>query len=365
MATTTTNYGFDVPTSSDLVKNGATAIATLGQDIDTFLAGGMAFASGKNKVLNSDFSIWQRGTTITAGNAVYAADRWLTFTDAATGRTLSQQTTGDTTNLPFIRYCARYQRANGNTSTGRLVLGQGFETTTSMPYSGKTVTLSFYARAGANFSSASSALSVTIQNGTGTDQNIFAGYTGNNNIVTESKTLTTTWQRFTVTGAVPSDSTELGFQMGYTPVGTAGAADYYEVTGVQLEVGSQATPFQTATGTLQGELAACQRYYHRTVAQSSYGQYGFAVGTSTTTAAAAYQFPSTMRVPPTSVDFSNIAVYPPTGGTIAITAFTVGDSTTASAIPAITVASGLTTGTMYRLGANNNSSAFIGFGAEL
>ena len=39
MATTTTNYGFDIPTSSDLVKNGATAIATLGQDIDTAFAG--------------------------------------------------------------------------------------------------------------------------------------------------------------------------------------------------------------------------------------------------------------------------------------------------------------------------------------
>lgn len=39
MATTTTNYGFDIPTSSDLVKNGATAIATLGQDIDTQFAG--------------------------------------------------------------------------------------------------------------------------------------------------------------------------------------------------------------------------------------------------------------------------------------------------------------------------------------
>ena len=39
MATTTTNFGFDIPQSSDLVKNGATAIAELGQDIDTKFAG--------------------------------------------------------------------------------------------------------------------------------------------------------------------------------------------------------------------------------------------------------------------------------------------------------------------------------------
>ena len=39
MATTTTNYGWDIPQSTDLVKDGATAIATLGQDIDTSFVG--------------------------------------------------------------------------------------------------------------------------------------------------------------------------------------------------------------------------------------------------------------------------------------------------------------------------------------
>ena len=39
MATTTTNFGWDIPQSTDLVKDGATAIAALGQDIDTSLVG--------------------------------------------------------------------------------------------------------------------------------------------------------------------------------------------------------------------------------------------------------------------------------------------------------------------------------------
>ena len=39
MATTTTNYGWEIPQSTDLVKDGATAIATLGQDIDTSFVG--------------------------------------------------------------------------------------------------------------------------------------------------------------------------------------------------------------------------------------------------------------------------------------------------------------------------------------
>jgi hypothetical protein len=45
MATTTPNYGWDVPTSTDYVKDGATAIETLGDDIDASLFG---ITSGKN-----------------------------------------------------------------------------------------------------------------------------------------------------------------------------------------------------------------------------------------------------------------------------------------------------------------------------
>ena len=39
MATTTTNFGWTVPTSTDLVKNGATAISTLGSGVDTSFVG--------------------------------------------------------------------------------------------------------------------------------------------------------------------------------------------------------------------------------------------------------------------------------------------------------------------------------------
>jgi hypothetical protein len=98
--------------------------------------------------------------------------------------------------------------------------------------------------------------------GTGTDQNPLTGYTGQ--VVTAgTKTLTATWQRFTYTQIVPATATEISLDFYFTPTGTAGAADYFEITGVQLELGSYATTFSRAGGTIQGELAACQRYYEK------------------------------------------------------------------------------------------------------
>jgi hypothetical protein len=167
--------------------------------------------------------------------------------------------------LPNIQYCVRYQRNSGQTGTGQLNLAQSFETVDAIPFAGKTVTLSFYARKGADYSATSSALTVKIDSGTGTDQNILSGYTGGASPINSSVTLTTTWQRFSITGTIATTATEFGIYWGFTPVGTASTNDYYEVTGVQLEVGSVATPFKTQGVTLAGELAACRRYF-----QSSY-----------------------------------------------------------------------------------------------
>lgn len=266
----TTNYGFTVPTSADLVKNGATAISTLGQNIDTFLFRPFT----KNSVLNSDFSVWQRGTSFTSvSNVGYTADRWCVFTSSISGRDVSRQATNDTTNLPFIKYAARVGRASGNTNTTNFFIGQSYESTASTPLAGKTIVISYYARAGANYSSASNTLNVYAGWGTGTDQNIFAGYTGQTSLGVTNATLTTTWQRFTTTGTLGATATEFGLYFGYTPVGTAGANDYFEITGVQVEIGTTATPFTTATGTIQGELAACTRYCQVYGDYSIYGNF--------------------------------------------------------------------------------------------
>lgn len=128
MATTTTNYGFTVPTSSDLVKNGATAIAQLGQDIDTAFAGltvnaqtGTTYtavkADGLNAIVTMDnaaantFRIptdatynFPIGTTL----LVYMKGAGVTTINAVTSGTTTINSAGATAAAPVL---ARYKSA--------------------------------------------------------------------------------------------------------------------------------------------------------------------------------------------------------------------------------------------------------------
>jgi hypothetical protein len=247
----------DTPARLAVGNNGETLVA------DSSATTGLRYSptpSASNPVLNSAFQIWQRGTSISMASATYTADRW--YSQAATNGTVSRQVTNDTTNLPNIQYCARVQRTASQTTVTDYAINQNFESVNSIPFAGKTVTLSFYARKGADFSATSSILKVALASGTGTDQNLTAGgFTGQATPINVNTTLTTTWQRFTYTGTVASTATQLAINYYFTSVGTAGAADYFEVTGVQIDIGSVALPFRTYAATIQGELSACQRYY--------------------------------------------------------------------------------------------------------
>jgi hypothetical protein len=216
----------------------------------------------------------------------------------------------------------RAQRNSGNTGAApnQLYLAQSFESVNSIPYAGKTVTFSFYARAGANYSPTSSLLVTTLYSGTGTDQNVMTLYTGQATVATTNATLTTTWQRFSVSGTVATTAKELAMVFVVNPTGTAGAADYFEVTGVQLDIGSVALPFRTNGGTIQGELAACQRYYQRKTSVGNATLFGMGQASSTTQAYYSIPIPVSFRVAP-SVSHSSAAGWTSStggaGGTIA------------------------------------------------
>jgi hypothetical protein len=225
--------------------------------------------------------------------------------------TVSRQATGDSTNLPSIQYCGRFQRNSGQTGVANaLNPSYNLETLDSIRFAGKVITFSFYARAGANFSQASNALGVVVVSGTGTDQNLQNGYTSQSAAINSSATLTTTWQRFTFTSAsaVSSTATQLGFYFPWQPVGTAGAADYFEITGIQIDVGSVALPYRTYAGTIQGELAACQRYYQRFDAATAEPLSANGGSLTTTISQVEVVFPVQLRIAPVSLDSSNVEV---------------------------------------------------------
>ena len=441
MATTTPNFGWPVPTSTDLVKDGATAIEALGDSIDASLldlkggttgqvlskttgtdmdftwvttddanaiqnsivnakgdligasandtpailsvgangetlvadsstSTGLRYTAGTvqaNPILNSAFDIWQRGTSqsfAASSYNVYSADRWALGVGANQAMTISRQATGDTTNLPSIQYCLRFQRNSGQTGTSPVSTFQSIETTNSIPYAGKTVTISFYARKGANYSGGSDVLQAILYSGTGTDQSIYSGFTGVATLISQNATLTSNWQRFSYTATVAATATQLALGFQYTPSGTAGAADYFEATGVQIDIGSTALPFRRNGATIQGELAACQRYYFRTYSTTQPYNYFFAY--STTQIQGNWNLPVTMRAGITSIDFANGQIQDISTGTVysSGSAPTLNTSTLDNVFLLWGGFTGLTTYRPYNV-IGNSTLGYFGFSAEL
>jgi hypothetical protein len=352
----------DTPARLAVGANGETLVA------DSSTSTGLRYqgsqAAGKNAFINGAFDIWQRGTsgTIAAGSYV-AADRWYTYRNT-TGSTFSRQTAS----LTGFQYSGRIARDSGNTATANISCGQSIESINSIPFAGQTVVFSFWAKAGANFSATSSILRARLLSSTTTDQNIVLN--GGTTVIDQNVTLTTSWQRFSYTAAVGSTAVTLGNIFSYDPIGTAGAADNFEVTGVQLELGSVATSFQRAGGTIQGELAACLRYYWRSEAGSAQQKFAQGPAYGTTNALTnAINLPTPMRVKPTALDYGGtiwLQQHAGAGGT-AFTGLVIDAdySNTKQVVLAITTASGLTAGTIYELKANSSSTAYIGLSAEL
>lgn len=219
------------------------------------LPAGLGF---RNVLINGDFGIWQRGTSAamaTGSGTGYLADRWTAARAGyAAGGTVSRQSAS----LEGFRYCSRVQRNSGNTSTAVTYYFQTVETANSIPLAGKPVVYSFYIRAGSNFSGSIKAL---LYSGTATDQGNFPdnGITGSATVIDSTLSLTTSWQRVILYGRVGSTATQLFAGFEWTPSGTAGANDFYEITGVQLEQNLQPTPFEQIPIGIEDIL--CKRYY--------------------------------------------------------------------------------------------------------
>ena len=319
------------------------------------------FVAGKNKIINGDFSVWQRGTTATSATtaSTFLADRFVSRFDYSSGTaSLSQQTfTPGTAPVAGYEgsYFLRLTMPSGASSYGSLA--QKIEDVRT--FAGQTVTVSFWAK-----SSSAQSSTILLRQDFGT---------GGSAIVDLSTTysLTTAWQRFTWTttlASITGKTIGTGSNLTLQPFtyGIYTSSSTLDIWGVQVEAGSVATPFQTATGTIQGELAACQRYYLRTTANATYAymRFGIGVAAATTLAAVQINLPVTMRGPVTVMGGSALALYS-SGSPIAVTSLS-SDQMQGQVIGLqANVASGLTTDRAYNLIANNSSTAYLELGAEL
>ena len=326
------------------------------------------FYAGKNKCMNGAMTISQRGTSFTIAASGYCLDRYsyAVATAVPTG-TISQQTFTPAT-APVAGYeGSNYMRVNVTANNGCTVLQVANLIEDVRTFAGQTATFSLWAKA-----DATSTLSATFT------QNFGSGGSGTVNTtitLSASGVLTTGWVRYTGTVSVPSISGKTIGTSNYVSIvlgipTSAGVVrnGTYEFWGLQLEAGSGATPFQTLTGSIQQELAACQRYYVRldagTTNYNPITPIGGAV--STTSIALTLQPPVTMRTAPSSIEYASMSVYGGASGGfgfLSVSSLTL-TRATGGMLELNATVSGATAGGFYRL-QPNNAAGYVGVIAEL
>lgn len=320
-------------------------------------------SAGKNYFINGSMDFWQRGTTFTTPAGAYTADRFKATVNGAGTYVISRQASG----LSETQYCLRFQRSAGQTYTFGSFVGYAWETEAMQSLQGKTVTYSFYARVGANWSPIGG-VGVQLQQGTGSGTHAFSALTGETSAFAGTATgLTTSWQRFSFTGALSPTATELRTNLSFSPVGTAGANDYIELTGFQLELGSVATPLSRSGGTFAGELAACQRYFQKIGTDgNAYQLFTVCTAESSTTAWGPVYLPVKMRVTP-SGSFSSTQPWNLQGQNISNANMYFDPNQTGPNIVTIGTlsATGMTAFQSRYLRSNNDTTTCLNLSAEL
>ena len=263
----------------------------------------------KNAIMNGDFRINQRGFTSTTTNNTFGFDRWrLSFTGGT--NTYSAQTFTVGTSLgeyqpeKYARIVSSGQSAAGDFT----IFQQQIEDVRS--FAGGTVTVSFWAKAATSTAATPAKMAIDLE------QLFGSGGSPSSSVVTYAgqATLTTSWQRYSVSVAVPSISGKtigtnantssivlnMWLSSGSTFNARSGSlgiqSNTFDIWGVQVERGGFATSFEERP--LQAELAMCQRYYRRyTDATASDSSFSSGVCFDTTSAILSLQFSEMRKAP--------------------------------------------------------------------
>ena len=334
--------------------------------------GGFAF---RNKLINGDFDIAQRGTSFVSGannDDTYNLDRWYVLSDGNDIVDITQTTTVPT----GAKYSIGLDVETVNKKFG---IAQIIENANCYDAIGGNVTLSFQARVSATTKLDNVKCAVVAWSGTadtvtsdiisawnveGTNPTLIANATYEN--TPANLNVTTSWATYSVTANVDTASTTNIIVFIWSDVTDTTLGDFLYVTNVQLEKGSTATSFDYRPyGT---ELALCQRYFYKNKGDGAgSGPYGIGHCRSNYLRGLIH-LPVVMRTTPTMTNTGTDADYIVTSGTSDFTSFVTRPSLDngGNQILAfrVQVSTGMTNGYAALLSLNSSSS-YLDFSAEL
>ena len=325
----------------------------------------------KNAIINGGMAINQRGISTnwaspTAIGAVsgFGCDRWNIYRGGyQTGAVVAQLFLA-TTDAPWrdgLQYYQRVGRVSGDTGTQFMACDYNSESRESYRFAGQPVTFSFWYRTGSGLSGI---LTPSVSGGTGIDQPLRNGLTGFSTFGYINLPASNAWQKASVTGFVPTSFSQVNVSFGWSPSGTAGGFDYYDVTGVQLEKGLVATPFEVRP--YATELALCYRYYYRRTNETNFDRLGTWASDSATAGFTQIPLPVRMRGIPTG-GTSAVADFAWTNGTVTSLSNDASDQSSIMGILRVNGTGFTNTSIMYQITTNNKTAgtAYIDFNAEM
>jgi len=316
---------------------------------------------------NGGFEVWENGTSIAvpASTVAYTAPRWYLATGVNQASTVSRQAGL----VDASRYSAQVQRNAGQTGVAQQVFGFPLDTDEAIALRGRKVALRVLLSAGANWSPAAGALLINFAVGTAAAAKRALGFTGDTVVLTTTVNLTPGGGPVVATiplSAAMANNIQQGeLDFLWTPVGTAGAADYFRVDDVMLEEAPAVPAFERRP--FEDELRACRRHTYVVGGGSASDVIGSGYNRSTTVQRVFIPFKVPMRVPPTGITVANPANFSVihAATSTAATGIAFVAATTEGAFLDVTVAAGLTAGQGSLLQATNANATITFTGAEI
>ena len=355
---TDTELATDSVTATQIATGAVGALEIADTSITPTQIATSTFLANRNRIINGNFDVWQRGTSFAGVTATgYQADRWEVQPAAGCTMTIDRQAfTAGQTDVPYEP--SYFLRADITTAgSANAEISQKIEDVRT--FAGQTVIASFYAKSTAGTPTLNCRFHQDF--GSGGSTRVTTGIS--------AKVLSSSWQKFTftlalgsLTGKTIGTSSYLAFNFYWDNSSTSNDVDLAQV---QVEAGSVATPFEFKH--YAQELPACQRYYTRFSPSSPpYATFGFGHAANTSRMTTQFNLPTTMRSTPTTAY----------GGTLCVLYGTVRANITSSPDSQLYPDGGYinydVAGTPFSaqtfsglIGANGDVNCFVEFKAEL